>query len=190
METAKGKAHIKKASYVFTDNFLLASNTWTINHNLNVTGIIVQFFDNDDNEMLPNTFSVTSENQCVALWSTDVSGYALLDIIVKDWTLDGIISTIRVWKVGTGGSLGYKVIDNNDLETPVLSGATLLRDPYEDDNYYYIDFEVPSTENDIEITEMGLFDEGNIMFYTNCSCLYKPSNMALTVNYKISKELN
>lgn len=188
-EKVKGRAHIKIASYVYTCPASAASDTWTIDHNLNSAGIIAQFFDNSDNEIMPDTFTLTSSDQCVATWDTDVSGYALLDYVERTWTFDSIVNSISYWKVGTGGSLSYKVTTNNDLETPAASGS-FLRDCYEDSDYYYFDFEVPLTTSDMEITEMGLFNSNdNIMFYTICSNLHKPSNMALTVHYRIGKEI-
>ena len=185
---AKGVAHVKVAPLTFSQYTTAASDTWTIDHNMNAAGIIAQFYDNDDMEIVPKTFTLSTQDQCVATWSTPVSGYILLDYVERVWTFDTIIDSIASWKVGTGGSITYNITANNDLET-VVSEGSFLRDMYEDDDFYYFDFEVPLTVNDLEITEMGLFSASNIMFYTTCSPLHKPSSMALTVHYRIEKKI-
>jgi len=186
---AKGVAHVKVASLTFTQYTSAPSDTWTIDHNMNAAGIIAQFFDTDDNEIVPTTFTLVTSNQCVATWDTPVSGYILLDYVERTWSFDTIVNSITSWKVGTGGSISYNVISNNNLETVADSGS-FLRDMYEDDDFYYFDFEVPIMINDLEITEMGLFGEtGNIMFYTTCSPIHKPATMVFTVHYKLEKKI-
>jgi len=186
---AKGVAHVKVAPLTFTQYTTVASDTWTIDHNMNAAGIIAQFYDNDDKEIVPTTFTLVTSDQCVATWDTPVSGYILLDYVERTWSFDSIIDSISYWKVGTGGSITYNVTVENDLETAAAEG-TFLRDCYEEDDFYYFDFEVPLMVSDIEITEMGLFSiNDDIMFYSTCSPIHKPEEMAMTVHYRIEKKI-
>lgn len=190
-EKAYGTAHIKVPDLIMTDYAASGSSIWTLEHNLNAVGIIVQCYDNDDELIIPDSVHLSDPNTCVVTWSEVVSGYALIDYIERVWTFDSIMDNIipnGTWKVGTGGSLDYKVTANNDLETPVASGS--FTNTRETTDYYYLFFTIPETDDAYELTEVGIFNtDGNIMFYSNMSSLYKPSTMSLNMHYRIEKVL-
>lgn len=191
MADVVGTAHIKIPDLTMTEYVSAASSTWTLNHNLNAIGMIIQFFDNNDEMMIPEDVHMTTPDICTVTWSEPVSGYALIDYIERVWTFDSIMNTIingGYWKIGTGGSMSYKVVFNNDLETPVLSGSFLNTSEIGD--YYYLDFTVPETTSSYNFTEIGIFNsDDNIMFYSVMSPLYKPSDMEMNIHYRIEKAL-
>ena len=183
-EQVKGKALVKVPDYEHDQ--AAAAATWIIDHNLSAIGLIAQFFDTDDRQIIPETFTLTTPDQCTATFSEGASGYALIDYVEREWTYASMMSDVAYWKVGTGTTSGYNAAVNNDLETVASEGSTLIE--YNDSTYYYVDFDVPNTLTDLDITEMGLFDSNlNLLFYTRCSILHKPYDMSLTVHYKIEQ---
>lgn len=54
------------------------SDTWTINHNLNTTGVIVQIFNDLDEVILPDVITIPSETQVVVTFAGSTTGRAVL----------------------------------------------------------------------------------------------------------------
>lgn len=190
-EKTKGTAHIKIPDLTWTDYTTAASETWTFNHNLNVIGMIVQCYNNDDEMIMPLTVDISDANTTTITWSEPISGYVLVDYIERLWNFDSIINSIingGYWKAGTGGSLTYNAVDNNDIQSSVITGNFAGND--EEGDFYYLYFTIPETNDDYNLTEIGIFNNSdNIMFYTNMSTLFKPSNMSININYRIEKVL-
>ena len=179
-----GKVLVKVPDYEH-DNSGTESTSWSITHNLNAAGVIAQFCDSEG-RMIPNEFTIVDADSCTATWSEAVSGWVLIDTIVRDWSQSAVMAGIDNWKVGTGGSLTYNPTITNDLESVAESGATVTS--YADASYYYIDFTVPENIGDLEITELALFNtNNNILFYTTCSPFHKPNEMEMVVHFRISK---
>ena len=55
-----------------------AASTWTITHNLNAQNLDVNVVDGSGNYMVPANIQITSANQVVLTWGTNVSGTAYL----------------------------------------------------------------------------------------------------------------
>lgn len=74
------------ASYInslYTSNFTASfgsSTTWTINHNLNTRYVIVQTFDSNHNQILPQEITLTNANTATATFSAAESGYAVVTV--------------------------------------------------------------------------------------------------------------
>ncbi len=54
------------------------SATWTINHNLNTTGVVVQVFNDSDEVIIPDTITIPSSNQVIIDFAGSATGRAVL----------------------------------------------------------------------------------------------------------------
>jgi phage tail protein X len=56
----------------------LASDTWTVNHNLNTTGVQVQIFDNAGRVVIPDEITIVSANQVTVEFNSVFVGRAVI----------------------------------------------------------------------------------------------------------------
>lgn len=54
------------------------SSTWVVNHNLNAPNAIVQVYDNDNYQIIPQTVRITDSNTVTITFPTQESGYAVV----------------------------------------------------------------------------------------------------------------
>lgn len=87
------------------------------------------------------------------------------------------------WKIGTGGSSSWDAEANNDLESPALSGTFTNKANMD---FYYIDFEHKMDEK-LDVTEMGIFNEDGIVFYSYFDKIHVPVDVNFFIHYRISK---
>jgi len=75
-----GGSEWKDGIISFRQQFATASATWTINHNLDTTDIIVQFFDDSSppKQIIPLNVEITSSNTITATFSKAVAGRAII----------------------------------------------------------------------------------------------------------------
>jgi hypothetical protein len=181
-ETGYGEGAIQQ----YTHTQAVASDTWTINHNLDVPGVIVQVYDAADNVIIPATFSMTGDNSCQVTFGAAITGTAV--VIPIDFFLSkvDVYNATTYWKVGTGGSATFDPVSANDVENELKRGSFTRK--FQDSDHYYFEFEA-RTNDDNDITEMGLFrgDTGDILFYSYFDLIHKPSNTTLIVHYRVSK---
>jgi hypothetical protein len=84
--TASWAINAQTASYVntlYSSNFTASfgsSTTWTINHNLNTRYVIVQTFNSNHNQILPQEITLTNANTATATFSEAESGYAVITV--------------------------------------------------------------------------------------------------------------
>lgn len=186
-------AVVRMSDYTHEQTTALA--TWDINHNLSSDALITQVYSGKE-EILPLNIE-NGYNDSTITFSEAVTGSAEFiwvekDFVVTDTEEDPSGLSLSVsgsyWKVGIGTSLNFNPADANDVETMITSGGLLSY--YESDidtDIVIIEFNVDDNI-DINITEIGIFnDVGRMMFYTNCSPLFKPSNAVLKLFYKITK---
>lgn len=50
--------------------------TWTVNHNLNTTDVIIQCFDLDQNMIVPASITLTSDDSATIEWDSAIAGFA------------------------------------------------------------------------------------------------------------------
>lgn len=55
-----------------------SASTWTINHNLNTTSVVVQVFNDLDEVIVPNTITIASNSQVVVTFAGTATGRAVL----------------------------------------------------------------------------------------------------------------
>jgi hypothetical protein len=92
------------ASYIntlYSSNFTASfglSTTWTINHNLNTRYVIVQTFDSNHNQLLPQDITLTNTNTVTATFSAAEAGYAVVTVggaLLNNATPGGNTSTVQ-----------------------------------------------------------------------------------------------
>lgn len=192
-EAVTASSIVRKADYVHKQS--VASETWSINHNLNTDSLIVQTFS-DGEQIFPDEIE-NDFNDSIINFSTSLAGsaafvYVSTDFNIYPTSLDpcglSLSTSGSYWKVGTGTNSLFVPEEVNDIESVAASGSFKeYKESSIDTDYCILEFIVDQTE-DIEITEIGIFnDEGRLMFYTKCSPLFKPSNSDLRLVYKIRK---
>lgn len=70
-----------------TINVTTPATTWTLNHNLNTSGVNVQIFDANQKAIIPDEIQVVSTNQIVVTFGAAVAGYA---VVVTGGTMGGV----------------------------------------------------------------------------------------------------
>ena len=193
VSAANCTAVVRKSDY--THDQTTAASTWNINHNLNSDALICQTFSGKE-EILPDTIT-HDYNDSILTFSETVTGSAEFIWVQTDFTITetvddpsgiGLSLANSYWKVGTGTTANFNATDANDVETVAASGSFLRY--YEstlDSDTVILEIDV-SQKLDINITEVGIFnDTGRLVFYTDCSPLFKPEKSTLKLFYKIRK---
>jgi hypothetical protein len=170
----------------------VASTTWTINHNLNAAGFIVEVWDSDDKYIFPKTIKHTNSNTTTIYFSEAVAGTAVLVYFQREFENEEIVNTFlgsnSYWAIGDEDSDTFIPEIANSLNSQTASGSILDANVIEYSDKYIINFTVP-TGTEYSIKEIGIFNgEGNIMFYTRCSEVFKPENVQLDLHYRIDKQ--
>ena len=183
----------------FEFDWIMTNNipaTWNIEHNLNAGGLIVECFDDVGETIRPQDITLTTPNSASIAFPASTVGSAnfiyfprtfVIETNEDDITGVGIGENLGYWKIGDGEEQEYNPAGANDIQSTTLSGS--FDNVYENDSgtHYIIEF-VISSITDLTITEIGLFNEdGNIMFYTLCSPLFKPADINLRMFYRIEK---
>lgn len=203
-QSVSGASIVRRSDYIHTQND--PENIWTVNHRLN-GWVIVQCYGiaqtgGEDilyKEITPKEIEIIDQDNLKIYWTEDINvrGYAHIiqilrnQVIYSPYECDVLgvgmcPEVLGYWKVGTGDSEIWNPYVQNDLETPVASGT--YKAIYEDLNNVYIDFEVSPEVADIGIKEVGLFNYlDQLIFYSNCSELFKPTDVNCFFHYRIVK---
>lgn len=193
--TTSGGTLIRRSDYIHTQSD--PSTQWYVNHNLSAW-VIVQCYDITTNEeIFPDNVVLTDYNNLEIHWSSVTRGYAHVITVTKsnlvynlyecdEFGLGMCPNTLGYWKVGDGTSTLWNPFSQNDLYSPQASGRYYS---IGDDLYnIYIDFIVPQTDDDINITEVGLFNYfDNLIFYSRTSGMYKLADGQAYFHYRIGK---
>jgi hypothetical protein len=82
-QTASFAFNAATASYLETGFYATASfsgSTWTFNHNLNKSYVVIECYDVNNEEIIPQTIDLTSSNQAVITFPVIVEGVALASL--------------------------------------------------------------------------------------------------------------
>lgn len=162
----------------YKENITAESDIWEIRHNIESVGIIVNTFNSDYEWIESNSIKIEDENNCTITFDSPQTGY------------------VHITKVGNP-SFNW-IIDKLENSQLILSSKsdTLDRETYdeivdissfrEEDGYFYLTYTLPESMS-INIKEMGIRDDIELIFYTDCSDMYKPEGFEMNIFYKISK---
>lgn len=118
-DSVSGAAFIRNADYFYTQD--TASSIWNINHNLNITGAIVQCWDHESERIYPENIQKISSNIHKITFSEPVSGYATFVAFEREFT-ETDVGTVGYWKIGTGADDNFNPVLANDVNTQSASG--------------------------------------------------------------------
>lgn len=172
----------------YTHAQAIPQKIWQVEHNLEVTGVQVQCVDSSREMILPKTITALDQDTLTIEFDDPQSGWALVKKIGKPQTQQGIIDLFEGgWiKYGTGTQLDtWNPIFNNDLKNPIYRIDWPNFSVSKKTNMYYISSD---TAGNFEgnITEVGIFNKnGKLIFYTMCDGIYKPSDVGITLHYRI-----
>ena len=190
-----GASVVRRSDYIHTQSS--PASVWNIAHKLN-SWVIVQCYDITTNrEIIPDDIRIVDKDRIKVIWNSNTRGYAHIVQVVRDNVIYSPYScdifgfgmcadVLGYWKVGTGEDTLWNPFNENDLETPMTSGTYSLIE--QDVNNVYIDLTVPSEYQDINITEIGLFNYlDQLVLYSRCSDLFKPEGVQCFFHYRIGK---
>jgi hypothetical protein len=182
---ALGKEVITNDDYIHTQSTLASS--WTVNHNLGHRCVLVKVYSDDNKVLEPVNVFCEDKNTTIITLHSDYTGIAVIKAIGDWYTKEAIYDIASYLKIGNGTTDDYDPTTTGDLENTIgRSVLSLKKDT--DDNYYYFTGDV-ETKTDSQVTEIGLYDiYDELIWYSKViGDLFKPSNVGITVHYKISK---
>jgi hypothetical protein len=103
---AISSSYAATASYIstlYSSNFtasFASSTTWTINHSLNTRYVIVQTFDSNHQQLIPQEITLTNTNTATATFSSPEAGYAVV-------TVGGSLFTAQQTPAGNASTIQY-----------------------------------------------------------------------------------
>jgi len=170
-------------AYVFIQDE--PESTWLVPHRLYYRGVILAVYDNDNKQILQYNLNLTAFNECTLSFDTPTAGYAVL-IPVANLSWEDIISEFRKALINSDwrGAENY-----GDLESGTFSasGDIIANQIYEDENFFYINVNVPTEVSGV-FREFAVYDDsGNILVYTKCSELYKAAGTTLVLHFRVEK---
>jgi hypothetical protein len=116
--TASYALNVNGPGFNVTASFL-TSSTWTINHNLGQRYVLVQAYDYDWNQIIPQTITLTDSNTTTISFATTESGYAIA-------TIGGgtIISQSITYQINnTASALFATTGSNNFTGNQIITGS-------------------------------------------------------------------
>lgn len=166
------KGDVDVETFSFTD-----SSIWNIEHDTGYTWFISEFYNEDDEQIYPETLKIIDNNTAQAIFSKTVTGtgYVVLSFIPDSDTM---------YTKLTGSFI--TISDTQDDATTTDYKATTTIE--EDINFVYLTAEIPK-EDKYTIREIGVLDNADeVLFTTICSDIVKDNDIKMTIFYKISKE--
>jgi len=140
----------------FTASFNNQS-TWTINHNLDYKYVLVQIFDSNDNQIIPEEITLVDSNTAQATFNSGVSGKAV--VTVGGTTLNATLPTGSNNEIqyNNGGAFGASSIFQFDGTTVIIYDPTETR---------YAFLTETSLFNTSNVTQKTLLDDNYVEEFT------------------------
>ena len=158
--------------------------------NLDAGGFIVEVWSGDE-YVYPESITLTNSNTVTITFAEPVAGKAVLVYFAREFSVDNVFLSLLdggYCLIGDENNEFWDPVANNGLYSATASGSVRNGRLVDRGDMFTFDFSIP-TGTAYTIKEIGLFDrEDNIMFYTRCSELYKPSNVQLDIHYRLLKE--
>jgi len=198
-EAVTGRVFMRDEDYMHYQTEL--GTLWNIRHNLDVAGTIINCYDHNGYMIFPENVTLVDTNNTIVTFSDAVSGTAVAVGLRKagdvgDQQVAGAFfdpnGVNGYWKIGDGAIDSFDAKLKGDLNSVLLSGSidTRTETATGASGSLLINFEVPGWPRGdaYTINEIGLFDKNkNMQYYTRCSTLHKPDDVALNVRYRIRK---
>lgn len=175
-------AMVLSGNYVAIQSY--PSKVWTLPHTLNKKGVIVSIYDETDTQIQPLTYTLISSGEIEIEFDVPVTGYVVMTLVgslsLEDKTSE-FESSIQSSSWSIGGTVG-DISNGRELTSGDVDRI------YSDNDFYYLDIKLP-IDDEYTINEIEIYGYGtNPIFYTECSNVYKPSGIDLTIHYRILKD--
>jgi P2-related tail formation protein len=168
-----------------------ASVSWSIVHNLEVIGVMVECFNSSDEKIYPEVVKLVSSNLATASFAVPQSGYALVIGVGAPNTQGSVWTplTSGYIELGTGSDTAtWNPWLNESLKNTVITIPNEHIEYVSTSTYYYVTFDLPLSSFEGNITEVGLFNgPQELIFYSYCDPIYKSSDVGLTMHYRIER---
>lgn len=161
---------------------------WDINHNLKTNSVIAQFYDNEWNRIIPDTFTLTDTNNCEVTFSEPISGYGVIKPVGNIELVDDTIESIL--ENGVNIKLGDSYNEDEDGVQNMIHSFFINNENI----YMYgtdmlcIDIDLDE-DDEYDIREVAIHDseDKQLYFYSYGDQLYKDPNYTMTIHFKIEK---
>ena len=161
----------------YTQQINTEMSIWDINHELGVLGIIVNTYDENWNLITPADIVIDDQDNCTVYFDSATKGYVRISR-VADPSFEIITDQL------TGSTL---LLSNEQDDLSTYQEEVELQKMTDQGDFLYLEYTVPE-ETSINIVEMGLKSpEGNIVFISKLSPLYKREKFEMNILYKVSK---
>jgi hypothetical protein len=188
-EAVSGYCFTRARDYKYTQTS--PSYSWTVQHDLDVDGVMVNFYNISNEKIYPDIIELTSLDYLTASFSTPTSGYAAVVAVGAPSTQGSVWTplTSGYIKLGNGSDVDvWNPWSANDLKNPIVTIANSYITYTDSGIHYSVSFELPLTAIDGNITEVGLFNVSDeLVFYSYCDPLFKASEWGLRMHYRIEK---
>jgi len=178
-----GYGVVKKSNYTHTQ--LTASDTWTITHNLDYIGVMLDIYDHNDEKVLPDTITLLNKNSCTITFSTPLSGYCGVIPAGNPGLGDVSSKFTGIWdvKLGNGEDLNsWNYLSENDLKNTFYTLST-SGNVTPDDDGITLTFSIPKNISG-NITEIGIFNnESDLFLVSIINNIYKHEDIMMDVTY-------
>ena len=168
-----------------------ASYSWSIQHDLEVIGVMLEFFNNSDEKIYPEVVKLVSSNLATASFAVPQAGYALILGVGAPNTQGSVWTPLTSGYIELGDASGTESWNpwlNEALKNTVITIPNEHIEYVSTTNYYYVTFDLPLSSLETNITEVGLFNGPNeLIFYSYCDPIYKSSDVGLTMHYRIER---
>lgn len=173
--------NVNKAVFGYTDykeNISTESDTWEIYHELGAIGLIINTFNSDYEWIEPNNIKIDDDDNCTITFDSSQTGYVHIVKVGNpsfEWIIDKLENS-QLLLSSESGTLDRETYDE----------VVDISDFRDDHGFFYLTYTLPESMS-INIKEMGIRDEHDLMFYTDCSDMYKPEGFEMNIFYRISK---
>jgi hypothetical protein len=168
-----------------------ASYSWSIAHDLEVVGVMLEFFNSSDEKIYPEVVKLVSSNLATASFAVPQSGYALVIGVGAPNTQDSVWTPLVSGYIELGDASATEAWNpwlNESLKNTVITIPNEHIEYVSTTNYYYVTFDLPLSSLETNITEVGLFNvDDELTFYSYCDPIYKSSDVGLTMHYRIER---
>jgi hypothetical protein len=165
--------------------------SWAIQHDLEVIGVMLEFFNDSDEKIYPEIVKLVSSNLATASFAVPQSGYALVMGVGAPNTQGSVWTPLTSGYIELGDASATESWNpwlNEALKNTVITIPNENIDYVETSNYYYVTFDLPLSSLETNITEVGLFNvDSELVFYSYCDPIYKSSDVGLTMHYRIER---
>jgi len=168
-----------------------ASYSWSLQHNLEVIGIMIEFFNTSDEKIYPEVVRLVSSNLATASFAVPQDGYALIMGVGAPNTQDSVWTPLTSGYIELGDASGTESWNpwlNESLKNTIITIPNEHIEYVSTPTYYYVTFDLPLSSLETNITEVGLFNvDDELTFYSYCDPIYKSSDVGLTMHYRIER---